>query len=389
MVVWMSTKFPVEIPAVFGAEIICPESFAAAISAKGLSGRYLSMAGEMGYDGDLCSYMRIGLACARMLAGRASGQRNSADAGGEELPSMPRPDALLCCTNICSGMMNWYRNMAGMLNAPLFLLDIPLRGAEHAAAGEVREEWIAYLRGQAEEIISGLSRISGKAWSPARFQEVAGHVQASTDAWEELLALLTEEPCLFENFELFDYMPVMVTGRAEPGTAALLRKKAEEIRERRKTAVSRAEGASGEREKRIYFEGTPCWPHVPFLKKTLDAAGMKVVADTITPSLSFRYKDFDGMLAAYCRTINGSPFEEGVESRRALIKKNRAEGALFHVNRSCRPWCGTLPQTGKALENSGDIRLCSFEGDQADGSAFSEARFASSLEGLREMLEEK
>jgi len=392
MVVWMSTKFPVEIPAVFGAEIFCPESFAAAVSAKGLAPLYLGIAADAGYPEDLCAYMRIGLAAAELLS-----VRKADDAGETRLPLPPRPDALLACTNICSGMMNWYRGMARKLGIPLFLLDIPLRGED-----EVSPSLISYLRGQAEEIIRGLEELSGTAWSPDRFRSVAAAVRESTDAWEALLKMTGEDPCPFESFELFDYMPVMVTDRWKKETAEKLREAARQVRSRQKACMPEhaedpAEKSAGSsaapsapvplnRPYRVFFEGTPCWPHVPAMKAALDQAGLRITADTITPSLSFRYEDFDGMLAAYCRTINGSPFEEGAAMRLGLVKKGGADAALIHYNRSCRPWCGTLPETVRTLETRAGIPAFSFEGDQADPSAFHEARFTNGLSGLREML---
>ena len=381
MVVWMSTKFPVEIPAVFGAEIFCPESFAAAVSAKGLAPLYLGIAADAGYPEDLCAYMRIGLAAAELLS-----VRKEDDAGETRLPLPPRPDALLACTNICSGMMNWYRGMARKLGVPLFLLDIPLRGEE-----EVSPSLISYLRGQAEEIIRGLEELSGTAWNPDRFREVADAVRESTDAWEALLKMAGEDPCPFESFELFDYMPVMVTDRWKKETAEKLREAARQVRSRKQPDAAEQEGsrpgeAKADSPYRVFFEGTPCWPHVPVMKAALDQAGLRITADTITPSLSFRYEDFDGMLAAYCRTINGSPFHEGAAMRLGLVKKGGADAALIHYNRSCRPWCGTLPETVRTLETRAGIPAFSFEGDQADPSAFHEARFTNGLSGLREML---
>ena len=106
-IAWMSTKFPLELAQTFELEVYCPESFAAASARKGQSAALLQRAADLGYPADLCSYSRIGLAAA--AAGGADG--------------LPRPDLLLCCDNICSNMVQWYSQMARMLNVPLLLLD--------------------------------------------------------------------------------------------------------------------------------------------------------------------------------------------------------------------------------------------------------------------------
>ena len=60
----MSTKFPLEIPADFGMEVICPESAGAAAAGKGESARLCRRAEGLGYCADLCSYVRMGMALA-------------------------------------------------------------------------------------------------------------------------------------------------------------------------------------------------------------------------------------------------------------------------------------------------------------------------------------
>ena len=152
-------------------------------------------------------------------------------------------------------------------------------------------------------------------------------------------------------------MPVMVTERWKKETAEKLRGIERQVRSRMRS------GTPAKKQYRVFFEGTPCWPHVPAMKAALDRAGMRITADTITPSLSFRYEDFDGMLAAYCRTINGSPFAEGAAMRLGLVRRSGADAAVIHYNRSCRPWCGTLPETVRTLQERAGIPAFSFEGD--------------------------
>ena len=52
-VAWMSTKFPLELPAALGLEVYCPESAAAAAAGRGESGALCRLAQDMGYAGDL------------------------------------------------------------------------------------------------------------------------------------------------------------------------------------------------------------------------------------------------------------------------------------------------------------------------------------------------
>ena len=123
------------------------------------------------------------------------------------------------------------------------------------------------------------------------------------------------------------------------------------------------------------------------LVRLLDQRGLQVVADTLSPSLSFRYQDLDGLIRSYCGTINGTSLEAGLRMREALCRQCGAEGILVHYNRSCRPWCGTLPEVERRLRRDLDIPVVSFGGDQGDPRLFSSAQLETRLDGLAEIME--
>ena len=191
-IAWMSTKFPLELAAAFELEVYCPESFAAASARKGQSAVLLRQAADLGYGADLCSYSRIGLAAAA--------------AGGTE--GLPRPDLLLCCDNICSNMLQWYRQMARMLDVPLLLLDFPYRNTS-----QVSGQQLAYLRGQVQALIARLETLTGRPWNEAHFAEACRCANESSRAWQEVLDVARLDPMPLTNLELTDFMPLLVTGR--------------------------------------------------------------------------------------------------------------------------------------------------------------------------------
>ena len=247
-VAWMSTKFPLELPAAFDMEVVCPESAGAAAALKGQSGALCEAAGRMGWCDDLCSYTRMGLALA-------------AEGGG----GLPRPDVLLCCDNICSNMLQWYQEMARLLSVPLLTLDIPYQDGP-----AVSDETVRYIQGQLEDIIHALEELTGKPWREDVFSAVCRRANDTAQAWQEVMdTALLERPVL-GNLELFDYMPLLVTGRCRQETAPKLRCLAQELRAR--------PPRSGPMPRRIFFEGTPCWPALSTLVEELDRLGLLVVA---------------------------------------------------------------------------------------------------------------
>ena len=355
---WMSTKFPLEIPAALGLSVYCPESAAAAEAGTGGSTALCRTAENLGYCADLCSYVRMGMALAE-------------EGGGNRLP---RPGFLLCCDNICSGMVQWYRAMARRLEVPLFLVNIPYRQEE-----QVPEEAVSYLRGQLEAVIRGLEELTGRRWDPERFAQVCRQANRNAGAWQRVLDTSIKRPAPLHSMEIFDYMPWMVTERCDLETEARLAGLERELLAR-PADPGRAGGF------RIFWEGTPCWPQLGQAVSLLEARHIQVVCDTISQSLSFRYQDLDGLARAYCGTINGVGLEEGVRMRTELCRRYQADGVLVHYNRSCRPWCGALQEVERRLREELEVPVVSFDGDQGDPGAFSLAQFETRLDTLAELM---
>lgn len=350
-VAWMSTKFPLEIPAALGMEVICPESAAAAAAGKGESGRLCRRAEGLGYCADLCSYVRMGMTLAR-------------DGG------LPKPDVLLCCDNICSGMVQWYEAMARTLQVPLVLLNFPYRQSE------VSQGQVDYLLGQLKAAIRQLEELTGRQWDPQKFQEVCRREERSAEAWQRVLDCAMAHPSPLRSMEIFDYMPLMVTGRCRPETEGRLLELARELSARR---------PEGE-EYRIYWEGTPCWPVLGQVVDLMDKRHIRVVADPISHSLGFCCQDLESLARAYCETINGVSLEEGVAMRAELCRRYGVDGVLIHYNRSCRPWCGDLQEVERRLREELGVPVVSFDGDQGDPGAFSPAQFETRLDTLAELM---
>ena len=355
-VAWMSTKFRLELPAALGLEVYCPESAAAAAAGRGESGALCRLAQDMGYAGDLCSYVRMGMVMAQRP-----------QAGG-----LPRPDVLLCCDNICAGMVQWYRAMARTLQVPLVLVDMPYGQGERAAD---------YVRGQLLEAVGVLEELTGTPWREETFALACRRGERSALAWQRVLNAAQALPSPLENMEVFAYMPDMVTRRCAPETEEKLLAVARALEER-----SAPRGAP---RYRIFWEGTPCWPVLGQVLPLLGERGIQVVADTISHSLAFRCRDLDGLARAYCATINGMSLEQGAAWRAELCRRFRVDGVLVHYNRSCRPWCGALQEVERRLREELGVPVVSFQGDQGDPALFSLAQFATRLDALTEQMQQR
>ena len=247
---WSSSKFPCELYEAFGLNVVYPENQAAGIAAN-RDGEVMCQAAEdLGFDNDICGYARISLAYA---AGKRAAKKldpetleyvidpNSgkplkdengnvvidpetgkpkkdpktltpytelvdinelwAMPDGEEKEKrlaaiksyrqmqMPMPDFVLCCNNICNCMTKWYENIARMHNIPLVMVDIPYNNTV-----EVDDAYVAYIRGQFDDAIKQLEKISGRKFDEKKFEDACAHANRTAKAWLKVCDYLQYKP---------------------------------------------------------------------------------------------------------------------------------------------------------------------------------------------------
>ncbi len=363
---WCASNFPQEIPTTLGISVVYPENHGAAVGAKGGGQRLCEYAEGLGYSSDLCSYSRINFAYAEL----------------KECPELdiPQPDFLLCCNNICNCMIKWYENLAVQLHIPLLLIDIP-----HLDAKTCDEDRVRYIRAQFDDCIKQLEDLTGKRWDEDRFREVMAHSQRSSRAWLKAVNYMKYTPSPFSGFDIFNNMAVACVARGTPEGAEAFEQLAEEYEENVKTGASTFKG---EEKYRVLFEGIACWAHLRYTFKTLKDLGVNVTASIYGPAFSFLYDNVDELMAAYSYVPNSNCFERELELRVKEAVKNKVDGAVFHMNRSCKHWSGALYEMERQLRETVGIPTVVFDGDQSDPRAFSEAQYLTRIQGLVEIMAE-
>lgn len=365
---WCSSNFPPEIAETLGLHVVYPESQAAAISAKGGSLPLLEYAeGELGFSNDLCAYARINLAYANVAA-CPNGERD-----------MPLPDFVLGATSICETMMPWYEDLAYFLDIPMVFIDIPFNDGY-----DVDEKRITYLKGQFELAVKQLEDITGKTWDEDRFQEVCDVSVASSKAWLEATSYVQYDPSPMNGFDLFNHMAVATTARPKKEALAAFNYLIDEC----KTFVKINKSTFKPDEKhRILYEGIAVWPYLKATAGPLIMQGVNVTGCVYCPAFSGVYDDMDGLMKAMTDVPNCQNLERATEARKKLCKDGKCEGALVHINRSCKMWSGFMPEMGRRIARDLDIPVVLFDGDQSDPRNFSEAQYQTRLQGLIEVMD--
>ncbi len=363
---WCASNFPQEITTAMGIPVVYPENMGAAVGAKGGGQRMCEHAESLGYSNDLCSYSRINFAYADLKR-------------CQEL-EIPFPDFLLCCNNICNCMIKWYENLALELDVPLLLIDVPHLDAETCDADRVK-----YIRAQFDDCIARLEEITGKKMDYDRLREVMEISQRSSRAWLRAVGTMSAEPSPFSGFDIFNNMAVACVGRGTVEAAESFEQLADEYE-----ALVR-EGKSsfkGEEKYRILFEGIACWSNLKFTYKTLQSRGINLTASIYGPAFSFLYRNLDELMAAYAYVPNSNCFERELKLRTDDAVKNKVDGAIFHMNRSCKHWSGNLYEMERQFRAQTGVPTVSFDGDQSDPRCFSEAQYETRIDALTEIMEE-
>ena len=364
---WCASNFPQEIPTAMGIHVVYPENHGAAVGAKGGALTMCEHAESMGYSQDLCSYSRISFAYADL----------------KKCPEIdiPQPDFLLCCNNICNCLIKWFENIAQVLDIPMILIDIP-----HLDERDCDGERIKYIRAQFDQCIEQLERITGKTFSKEKLEEVMEISQRSSQAWLSAVDFAKYSPSPYSGFDIFNNMAVACVARGTIEGAEAFEQLAGEYADNVKNGVSTFKGVE---TYRVMFEGIACWANLKSTFKILKDKGINVTASVYGPAFSFLYNNIDELMAAYSYVPNCNCFEREVELRVNEAIKNRVEGAVIHMNRSCKHWSGNLYELERQIREQVGIPTVMFDGDQSDPRVFSEAQYETRIDALVEIMAER
>lgn len=367
LVGWSTSIFPQEFAETMGLTVVYPEQHAAMIASRKGALRLLEQAEMEGYNADLCAYARLNIAYTKSQAA--------------DIP-IPLPDFVLCCNNICNTLIKWYENLAAELDIPIILIDVPYNYSYSPSP-----EAIQYIKAQFQECIHQLEEITGKKFDYDRFQDIMKISNENSVLWKKACDLNQAVPAPLNGFELFNYMSTMVSMRGKKETAEILRTLIEELEDRivRKEAVY----AEGEHY-RILYDGIACWPYLSHNFKFLKANGINIVCSTYPAAwiLSYQPGNLEDLAKVYTMVGNNTCMEYQADGRQQIVSDFQIDGVLFHINRSCKVMDFMQYEQHRLLRERTGVPIATFDGDQADPRAFSEAQFETRIQALEEMMDQ-
>jgi bcr-type benzoyl-CoA reductase subunit B len=368
-VAWVTSGAPAELLKALDFFLIYPENHAALCGVRRKAESLCEQAEHDGYSRDICSYGRTDIGA--MLSGRTPVGR------------LPRPDLLLCCTNICQTVLYWYRVLAAHFGCPLILIDTPF------LYHEAEEHQVAYVQRQLEEMISVAEQVAGRSFSERSFMQVVGHARRASELWLEVLNRSQHRPAPMTAFDGFIHMGPIVDMRGDPETTEYYERMLDELDERIRNGV----GAIKEERHRVLWDNLPIWYKIGDFSKRLGGHGVNVVASTYTyawgelaPMID-PSKPFESMARVYLHPILNRSTGHKLSSMQRMVDEFHLDGVILHSDRSCKPYSlGQIDQRDHLVQEMG-IPALLLEADHNDPRAYAEEQSTQRLEAFIEMME--
>lgn len=366
---WLTSIFPQEIVEALDLDYVYPENQCCAVAARKESPKFIEIAESMGYSVDLCAYARLNL--------------GYTEEGFSEALTIPLPDFICCCNNICGQVIKWYENLSKNLDIPMIMIDIPFNDQY-----EPDEARVKYITAQLEYAITQLEEVAGKKMDYDKLKEVMRISNENSKAWAEAMSYLSSRPSPMNGFSMFNYMAMIVCARGKASTKEIFDLLAQEHKEMSEAGETRFKT---DEKFRVMWDGIAVWPFLGFTAKSLIRHGINMNASTYPDAFAIQYDELtlEGMARGYAGSANTRNVDFHIDGRVELMNRMGCDGAMYHMNRSCKIWDmmqyaiskGTSEQTGKPY--------VIFDGDQADPRGFSEAQFTTRVDGLAEVMAEQ
>ncbi len=367
-VAWVTSGGPVEFLTALGYYVLYPENHGAMCGIRKTSEELCTYAESDGYSRDICSYARTDIGS--VLSGKTPAGR------------LPKPDLLLCCTNICQTVLYWYQVLAHHFKVPLIVVDTPF------IYEEAREHSVAYVKKQLEDGIEVAERVAGKSIDVGELKKVTLMSKEAVELWKRIMETGQHRPSPITAFDEFIHMAPIVEMRGEPFTVTYYRAMLAELEERTASSV----GAVKKEKKRLLWDNLPIWYRIRQLSEMFAERGVSLVASTYTNAwgelaeLIDPDDLFESAARVYLHPILNQGTGHKLRTIQQMVKDYQVDGVILHSDRSCKPYSiGQMNQREKLSEEL-SVPALLLEADHNDPRCFSDEQAQNRLGAFLEVL---
>ena len=371
-VAWCTSVGPAELLRALGFLVYFPENHGALLGSSRLASDLIPAANAAGYSPDICSYLTSDIG--------AWLRKTTPLTRAFGLKSVPKPDVLVCSTNQCRDVQDWFAFYQRELGVPLLCVNSPRN------IGDLTSDQIAYLASQYRALVPKLEPIAGTTFDIDRLRSVVASSYRCTEGWKRVLRSACSRPSPITFFDGTIHMGPAVVLRGDPRAEQYYEKLGAELEAR----IAAADGAVEGEKHRLYWDGMPVWGKLRDHAELMASRQTCVVASTYCNSWIFEAlaepDPFVGMARAYAELfiVRDEPFKEQYFTR--MVKDYAIDGIVFHDAKTCPNNSNNrygLP--GRLAEKLGVPHIV-VHGDLNDLRLYSEEQAATQFEALIEQL---
>ncbi|MCL6581945.1 MAG: 2-hydroxyacyl-CoA dehydratase family protein [Firmicutes bacterium] len=374
-VVWVTSGAPVEILLALGFLPVYPENYGALCASRKRAVPYCEEAERAGFSQDLCAYARANIGS--MLLGRG-------ELAGRTLPA---PDLLVACKNICDVVVKWWEVTARHFGCPLYIVDTPF------AVDGLTPEQVAYVKAQLGDLVTFASRAVRRRppRRPVFERRLLGVLDLSRQAvslWNDIQALRRVSPTPASALDMFTNLFPIVTLRGTRTCVDYYRTVRDELEARVRRGVA---AVPGERF-RLVWDNIAVWYDFD-LVRYLHARGAAFVGETYTDAWgAYDPSDADESdpLGSLARMYSLILLNVGLPTRRErlfrMVREQRAAGVVFHSCRSCKTYSLGQYELARAVREELGLPTLVIVADMADSRAFAAGPTRTRIDAFVELL---
>ncbi len=374
-VAWCSSVGPAEILRALGFLVYFPETHSAMLGATRTATDYIPRANALGYSPEICSYLTAD------IGAYTQGFTPLTRAYGIE--SIPKPSVLVCNTNQCRDVQDWFAWYAREFDAPLVGIHT------HRGVGDVTESHVASIARQMEEMVGPLEDIAGAKLDPGELERVLDLSRQCSELWKQVLNTAAAIPSPLTFFDGTTLMGPAVVGRGTQGAVDFYRILLAELEER----IQEGAGAVDGERFRIYWEGMPVWGRLRAHSELF--AGLKacVLASTYCNSWIFSAFDpaqpFESMARAYTELFIVRSDEAKERYIKDMLEFFRVDGIIYHNAKTCPNNSNSNYRMPQRLTEATGVPHLVIDGDLNDLRCLSDEQTNTNVEAFLEQLEER
>ena len=368
-VAWVTSGGPVEFLVALGYYVLYPENHGAMCGIRRTSEELCGHAEAEGYSRDICSYARTDIGS--VLSGKTPAGR------------LPKPDLLLCCTNICQTVLYWYQVLAHHFKVPLILVDTPF------IYREAQDHAVEFVKKQLEHGVEVAEKVAGKTLAPGDLERTTILSKEAVELWKRIIETGRHRPSPITAFDEFIHMAPVVEMRGEPATVDYYAAMLAELEQR----AARGVGAVRNEKKRLLWDNLPVWYRVRQFSELFARQGVSLVASTYTNAWGELAgfidpeRPLESAARVYMYPILNRGTGDKLRTIGKMIKEYQADGVILHSDRSCKPYSiGQMDQRQRLSEEMGVPALL-LEADHNDPRCYSEEQTQTRLGAFMEVLE--